>query len=248
MSDELRGRASRPANVQWRARRLLDEKGVGCLRVGAIDRQLIFDVLDDSETIRQWQLVPRRHRRAAHAAGDGPQQVAVGGDRLLGQSELEGRRIEVSRSLLEQEGRGGSVAIALDAVTSDTSPLVDLLAVRDPFARARKGGVRDLQLLRLELIAPLSPIHAELLDIGNETFELFGLGSNLDGVARVLLVWRPHERKLAARLHRHKQKSVAVRRELDLLLACEVEQLCSFRRFLERAISCPIVNNLHWLP
>src|ERR1700740_1343254 len=136
MSEQLLGRRGRTPDVQWRARRLLDEEGVGCLGVGAIDRQLIFNVLDDSESIRQWQLVPRRHRRAAHAAGDGAQQVAVSGDRLLGQSELEGRRIEVSRSLLEQEGRGGSVAVALDAVTSDTSPLVDLLAVRDPFARA----------------------------------------------------------------------------------------------------------------
>src|SRR4029077_9379641 len=163
---------------------------------------LIFDVLDDSEPIRQWQFVPRRHRRAAHAAGDGSQQVAISGNRLLGQSELEIRRIEVSRPLLEEEGCGRSVAVALNAVAPDASPLVDLLAVRDPFARAGQSGLRDRQLLRLEPVAPLAAVHAKLLDIRNETLELFRLSGNLDRVARVLLVWRPHERKLAPRLHR----------------------------------------------
>ena len=165
MSEQLLGRRRRPSNVQWCARRLLGEEGIGGCGVGAVDRKLIFDVLDDSEPICQWQLIPRRHRRSAHAAGDGSQQVAVGGDRFLGQAELEGRRIEVSRPLLEEEGCGRSVAVALNAVAPDASPLVDLLAVRDPFARAGQSGLRDRQLLRLEHVAPLAAVHAKLLDI-----------------------------------------------------------------------------------
>ena len=48
------------------------------------------------------QLIPGRHRRAAHAAGDRAQQIAVGRDRLLGQPELEHGRCEVPRALLDR--------------------------------------------------------------------------------------------------------------------------------------------------
>ena len=84
-----------------RARRLLDEERIGLRRIGAVDRQLVLDVLDDREPIVERQLVPGRHRRAAHAAGDRAQQVAVGRQRLLGQPELEDGRCEVARPLLD---------------------------------------------------------------------------------------------------------------------------------------------------
>ena len=67
-SEHLLRRRRRPPNVQGRARRFLLEEGIGLCRIGAVDRQLVLDVLDDGETIRERQLVPGRHRRAAHAA------------------------------------------------------------------------------------------------------------------------------------------------------------------------------------
>ena len=114
------------------------------------------------------QLVPGRHRRAAHPAGDRAQQVAVGRQRLLGQPELEHGGREAARALVVHEGRGRPVAVAVDAMATEAPSLIDLAAVGDPFARARKGGFRDFQLLRLEEIAPLAAVHAELLEIGDE--------------------------------------------------------------------------------
>ncbi len=220
--DVLRGSRG-PSDVQGRAGRLLVEISIRLRRIGAVYCQLILDVLDDGETIRQGQLIPGRHRGAAHSTGDRPQQVAIGRHRLLGQPELEHAQGEVSRALIEDEGRSRPVAVAFGPVAADAPPLIDLLAVGDPFVRAREGGVRDRQLLRLEHVAPLAAIHAKLLHICNEALELFRLSGNLDRVARVLLIWCPHDRKLAARLHRNKQQPVRVRRELDLLLSCEIE-------------------------
>ena len=71
------------------ARRLLDEPGMGGGRIGAIDRQIIFYVLNDREAVRERQIIPGRHCRAAHATGDRSQQVAVGRDGVFGQPELE---------------------------------------------------------------------------------------------------------------------------------------------------------------
>src|SRR6266436_3860458 len=99
--------------------------------------QHILDVLDDGETIRQWQLIPGWHRCAAHPTGDRPQQVAIGRDWLLGQPELEHAQGKVSRALIEKESRGRPVAIPFGPVAADAPPLVDLLAVGDPFVRAR---------------------------------------------------------------------------------------------------------------
>src|SRR5260370_8161543 len=104
--DVLRGSRG-PTDVQGRAGRLLVEISIRFRRFGAVNCQLVLDVLDDGETIRQGQLIPGRHRRAADATGDRPEQVSIGGHRLLGQPELEHAQREVPRALIEDEGRGG---------------------------------------------------------------------------------------------------------------------------------------------
>ena len=66
------------------------------------------------------------------------EQVAVRRQRLLGQPELEHGGVEVARALVEHEGRRGPVAVAGHAVAAEAAPLVDFLAVGDPFLRARE--------------------------------------------------------------------------------------------------------------
>src|SRR5258708_3700011 len=155
VSDNLLRRWRRPSDVQRGARRLLGEISIRLSGLGAVNCQLILDVLDDGETIRQGQLIPGRHSGAAHSTGDRPQQVAIGRHRLLGQPELEHAQGEVSRALIEDEGRGRPVAIAFGPVAAQAPPLVDLLAVGDPFVRTRYAAVRALDLLPLHTTPPL---------------------------------------------------------------------------------------------
>src|SRR5262249_5138562 len=110
--DELcRGRW-RGADHKWRSRRLLDKIRIRLGRVGVVDRELVLDVRDDGNPIIERQLVPRRHRRAAHPSGNGPQQIAVGRHRLLGDPEFEDAEVEIARALVEEEGCGGPVCPA----------------------------------------------------------------------------------------------------------------------------------------
>ena len=170
-------------------------------------------------------------------------QVAVGRQRLLGQPELEHGGVEVARALVEQEGRRRPVAVAVHAVAAEASPLIDLLAMGDPFLRARERGIHDLKLLRLEQVAPLAAVHAELLDIGDEGFQVLRLGGDLDRVAFEFLVRRQDDSGLVARLHRHEQQPVRIRREPDLLLAGEVEQRFGDRRLFQGAIAGSVIDD-----
>ena len=67
--EELLRRRRRLADVQWSARRLLGEEGIGLGGIGAVHRQLIFDVLDDGEAIveRQTHTKPASPCRAPRA-------------------------------------------------------------------------------------------------------------------------------------------------------------------------------------
>src|SRR5258706_10972554 len=107
--DVLRGSRG-PSDVQGRAGRLLVEISIRLRRFGAFYCQLVLDVLDDGETIRQGQLIPGRHRRAAHATGDRPEQFTIGGHPLLSQPVLEHAQPEVPRTLIEDEGLSASNA------------------------------------------------------------------------------------------------------------------------------------------
>src|SRR3546814_8708138 len=70
--------------------------------------ELVFDVLDHRQAVLFLQHVPGRHGGAAHAAGDGAQQVAVGGHRAgWRQAELEEAEREVARPEFVHEGGGG---------------------------------------------------------------------------------------------------------------------------------------------
>src|SRR5262249_24207017 len=155
--DELcRGRW-RGSDHKGRYGRLLDKIRIRLGRVGVVDRELVLDVRDDGNPIIERQLVPRRHRRAAYPSGNGPQQIAVGRHRLLGDPEFEDAEVEIARALVEEEGRGGPIAIALDPVAANAAGLIDFLAVGDHFRRARKARLRELELLRLRKGAPPFP-------------------------------------------------------------------------------------------
>src|SRR5260370_23565765 len=130
--DVLRGSRG-PSNVQGRAGRLLVEISIRLRQFGAVYCQLVLDVLDDGETIRQGQLIPGRHRRAADATGDRPEQIPIGGHRLLGQPELEHAQREVPRALIEDEGRGGPPPLPLCPPAAPPPPPLDLPSPRDPF-------------------------------------------------------------------------------------------------------------------
>src|SRR4029453_2062657 len=156
--------------------------------------------------------MPGRHRRAPNAACDGAQKVAVGWQRLLGQPELENRRSEVSRALLVHKGCSRSITVAALPVAAEAPPLIDLLAVGDPFARSWHRSIHNFELLRLKQVAPLAAIHAKFLEISDETLQRFCLGGDVDGVAGIFLVRYHNDRSLVARLHRHKQETIGIRR------------------------------------
>jgi hypothetical protein len=134
---QLCRRFRRPPDVERLARRLLDEEGVGLVRIAAVHRQLVLDVLQDGEAVVDRHIVPGRHCRAANAAGDRAHQIAVGRQRPLDQAELEHRQLEVARPELVHEGRSRAVAIARDAMAAGATPPVYLLAMGDPLLRAR---------------------------------------------------------------------------------------------------------------
>src|SRR3546814_626361 len=135
----------------------------------------LFRSLDHRQAVLFLQHVPGRHGGAAHAAGDGAQQVAVGGHRAgWRQAELEEAEREVARPEFVHEGGGGAVAVAGHPVAASAAPLVDLFAVGDPFLRARDRYLRGLHALRREEIAPLAAVHAELLQVGDEAVEVAG--------------------------------------------------------------------------
>src|SRR5258707_14068386 len=134
--DVLRGSRG-PSDVEGRAGRLLVEISIRLRRFAGVYCQLVLDVLDGGETIRQGHLIPGRHRRAAHTTGDRPEQVSISGHRLLGQPELEHAQREVPRALYEDEGRGGPISVAFFPVAAPAPPLVDLLSLGDPFVRTR---------------------------------------------------------------------------------------------------------------
>ena len=79
---------------------------------------------------------------------------------------------------LNKKVAAGPLPSPFVAVAADAAPLVDLLAVGDPFGRARNGDVGDLDLLRLEQVAPLAAVHAELLDISDQRMEIVGFGGD----------------------------------------------------------------------
>ena len=161
------------------------------------------------------------------------------GIRFLGQPELEHGRLEIPRPLLVHECCSGAVPIALDTMAAEAAPLIDHPAVGDPIRRARQRGLRDLELLRLEHVAPFAAIHAELLQICDQTLELSRLSGDPDGVASKLLVRDHDDRGLTARFQRHEQQTIGIRREPDLLLAREVEQPLGDRGSFQRLGALP---------
>src|SRR5258708_7708241 len=148
-SADVLGGSRGPSDVQGRAGRLLVEISIRLRRFGAVYCQLVLDVLDDGETIRQGQHIPGRHRRAAHATGDRPEQVSIGGHRLLGQPELEHAQREVPRALIEDEGRGGPLSLPFCPLAAPAPPAPDLPAAGGPFFRTRVGGGPAPRLPRL---------------------------------------------------------------------------------------------------
>ena len=74
--------------------------------------------------------------------------------------------------------------------------------------------------------------------------EIVGFGGDPDGVAGIFLVGRPDKRELAVRLQRDEQQAVRVRRQLQLVLAAEVEQRLGERRLLQGLIAGPVVDDL----
>ena len=96
--------------------------------------------------------------------------------------------VEIARALLVEEGCRRSVAVAIHPMAAEAPPLIDLLAVGDPFLRARHRDIRDLELLRLEQVAPLAAVHAELLHVSDESLQVLRLGGDLDRVACIFLV------------------------------------------------------------
>src|SRR4029450_5864625 len=198
-SEHLLRRNRRPPNVQGRTRRFFLEIGIGLCRIGTVDRQLVLDVLNDGEAVDYLELVPGWHRRAPNTACNGAQKVTIGWQRLPGQPELENRRREVPRALLVHEGCSRSITVAAFPVAAEASPLIDLFAVGDPFARSWHRGIRNFALLRLKHPPPLAAIPATFPAMRDETLQRFCLGGDVDGFAGIFLVRCPNDRSLAAR-------------------------------------------------
>jgi hypothetical protein len=129
-------------------------------------------------------------------------------------------------------------------MAADAAPVIDLAAMGDPFVGARHRDDRGLEPLRLEHVAPLAPVHAELLQIGDEPLELLGGRGEMHRLAGELFVRRDDQRELALGLLRHEEEAVGVGREFHLLLAAEVEQPLGIRRLLQGAAAGAIVDDL----
>ena len=144
---------------------------------------------------------------------------------------------------LNMKVAAGPLPSPVDAVAAEATPLVDLLAVVDPFLRARERRIHHLELLRLEQVAPLAAVHAELLDIGDERLEILRLGDDLDRIEIEVLGRRLDDRRLVARPPRHEEHAVRVRREPDLLLAGEIEERLGSRRLLQGPVAGSVVDD-----
>ncbi|MCY1294590.1 hypothetical protein D9M70_438920 [compost metagenome] len=178
--------------------------------------------------------MPARHRRAAHAARDGAQQVAVirhGARRR--EAELEHTQGEIARAVLLHERGGRSVAIALDAMAAQAATLIHVLAVRDPLLRTRDARLRGLHLLRLEAVAPLAAVGAELLQVGHQRAQVFRVGDQDHGLAGEFLVGGQDHGVLAPL--RDIEQAGLVGCQRDGLAAAEIEQLPGRGRVLDGA-------------
>src|SRR5262249_19955285 len=89
-----------------------------------------LDERDDREPLLVGKLMPRGHRRPAHAASHRTVEIAVGRQRARRcRAELEDPEGEIARAR-RKERRGRPVAVAVLAVAAAASGVIDLAAER----------------------------------------------------------------------------------------------------------------------